>query len=176
MSTDQPHDANLEELIVKKYEEALDLGYEEELIFPDEPTVEHYLFVVKARFTEAKRNDISNLDPYWNKWSLALNKVWIDHCKKNPDSLEVKAALVYWWNRNEFLRLWSGHKFSTKGRQKKLNKDATRLRNTALGKARHNNKKEREQSLFNILKSYATLYESLSSFYNPSKQNAQQPK
>lgn len=87
-----------------------------------------YCSLISKRFKESRAAKYDSNDDYWVHWSLALNKIWVKRCYDNPSCLRHRAALVYWWNRNECLKLWAKHRLSKQGRIRKLNKDAKRIR------------------------------------------------
>lgn len=99
----------------------------------------------------------------WNRWSLALNKMWIQRCHDKRGNQQFRFALVYWWNRNEYLRLlieWPLHK---EARKKKLNKDAKVLRMAA------NNRKALKPSnklYVRVVKNYSAIFNHLRKYYN----------
>lgn len=98
----------------------------------------------------------------WDNWSLALNKMWTQRCHAKHDDHCTQAALVYWWNRNEYLRLlvsWPLHK---EVRKRRLNTDATAIRSVACGTQMMRTANKRHMR---ILKNYSTILHSFRNYF-----------
>jgi hypothetical protein len=98
----------------------------------------------------------------WDQWSLALHKFWCQRCADNINSLNYQASLVYWWSKNEYLRLLSTKPFHKANRRKKLTKDAAMLREIAVGSR---TEPSDSQLSTNIAKNFTAMYNNFLGYY-----------
>ena len=96
-------------------------------------TPEHYCDEVDNRYKQALMQAANNTHPFWLHWSLALNKIWIQRCHANPNDIQLRACMVYWWNKDEQLRLRINKPHHNQARKKRLVKDAKGVRKVAFG-------------------------------------------
>lgn len=100
----------------------------------------------------------------WDQWSLALNKMWVQRCHdKTHNSLSTHAALVFWWNRNEYLRLLANKPLLKETRKRRLNKDAKVIYSIAAGNRA--SKKINTKFCLNITRNYFTIYNHLRQYF-----------
>lgn len=97
----------------------------------------------------------------WDHWSLALNKYWIERCADNLNDTEYQASLVFWWTKNEHLKMVANEPHR-QGRMKRLRKDSQRLFNVAVGMEVAN---AGGQLQINIATQFQIMYNNLLEYY-----------
>ena len=120
----------------------------------DEFTGEDYCDEVDNRYAAALKRSANNTHPFWLHWSLALNKIWLQRCHASSDDISLMACFVYWWNKDEQLRLRINKPLHNQARKKRLVKDAKGVRKVAVGEVKL---KPNSQGYAKILVNYDKL-------------------
>jgi hypothetical protein len=143
-----------------------DYGREAEVDFNSNMSPATYVLLVQERYKEAVRYSMSTKDPWWENWSLRFNQLWLDKVDQLSlsDSISHRAALIYWWNRNEKIDINYTSKYR-KGAMRRLDKDAKALKKIAEGSA---TKADKRVTAF-VNKRYTELKRHLYAYFNASK-------